>query len=219
MNRLIIQKSFLLIVITGLLIGVSPTFGANPEEILPPPQIASKKSLGEPPVAIIAAPANNSAPDKEDILLFDAQPSYDPDGGPITVLWEVEPLPDRWRVPESRIAFPTRIVPDGDYKIILTVTDEEGLTDTAVIYLTVTEKYASITEATTSEITTTSSIQATDTAATSATTIETRTTEVKTIDPIKTFIPARLLPGFSPLSAFFALLIATALLKRKIAKK
>ena len=98
------QKSILIILIVGLLIGVSPIFGNNTGFTVSQPEIIRKKSLGEPPVAIIAAPANNSSPDKEDILLFDAQPSYDPDGGPLTVNWEVDPLPDRWRVPEGRIS-------------------------------------------------------------------------------------------------------------------
>lgn len=160
--------------------------------------VMSPTAQGEPPVANIDYPANNTRIQPTQVIRFDGSSSHDPDGGPIEYLWEIDPMIDSWGFPpgspETRFAFNTRVNQVGNYTITLTVTDADGNTATTNVILEVKRASGSIASETTS-----------------ATTVE--TTSATNTKPILTVRP-NFLPGFSVLPVIFAFFVLV-LIRRK----
>lgn len=98
-----------------------------------------------PPVAVIEASRLSTLPGGE--ITFDGSTSSDADGTIISYAWEIEqpsPAPTLTGV-DTAITAPFTV--EGTYTVSLTVTDDDGQTDTATVevtaaYATVTEAYA-----------------------------------------------------------------------------
>lgn len=94
------------------------------------------ESAGMPPVAMLnVSPLAGDAPLT---VTFDASGSFDPDGEIVQYEWywrgstETDPRFDGWWYPVRTFGYP------GEYRVVLKVTDGEGLTDTAEALVTVT---------------------------------------------------------------------------------
>ncbi len=85
-----------------------------------------------PPVAVINSPAEGSTFTNEDVIVFDANGSYDPNEGAITYQWVSDLTGDLGY--EERIESVLRI---GEHKVILWVEDEEGLLSSETVNVTV----------------------------------------------------------------------------------
>lgn len=194
MNKFLTRSILILLILSGFLIGITTVLRVNANTVQNTQAVAGT-TLGEPPIAVIIFPRNNTRMDGKSTIRFDASSSSDPDGGALEYFWEVDPIPDNWGQYETNEWFQTRFVIEGNYTITVTVTDEEGLTDQTFILL---ELYRTGAQATT----TTAGVT------TSETTIETTgDKDILTVRP-------NFLPGYSVLLAIFALFIPMVL-KRK----
>jgi hypothetical protein len=85
-----------------------------------------------PPVAVINSPAEGSTFTNEDVIVFDGNGSYDPNGEAITYQWVSDLSGDLGY--EERIESVLRV---GEHKIVLWVEDELGLRSSETVNITV----------------------------------------------------------------------------------
>ncbi len=92
-------------------------------------------SAGSPPLANVAAPPNNSAYDAGALIVFSANGSTDPDGGPLYFIWDFPT--ERIEGPLAQVVNYTNFTVPGTYVVELTVRDNESLEAYANVTVTI----------------------------------------------------------------------------------
>ncbi|MEE9333680.1 MAG: Ig-like domain-containing protein, partial [Granulosicoccaceae bacterium] len=93
--------------------------------------------IEQPP---IANPGSNQTQDTFDLITLDGSASSDPEGNPLTYLWAFQSQPpNSLAILLNETTVAPSFTPDiaGDYIVILTITDAQGLSDSATLTITV----------------------------------------------------------------------------------